>query len=351
MKYIKQLTFILALMSLKTTLPLAYCQSEPLEKTAVLKKVAGYWLDIGIEQYQRGMYIKAEESFLKARDYSDFLNEKQKNNLEQYAEKTHKAYLGTTYISEKAEQCRRLLDANNLPEARQIIDEINKNKYLTALQKLRFKINQLETRLNSKIQKQQEKLKALLETSIQDYRAGRLQTAENGLAKINRNALSTASQKQTADGYLKRIKNLLEKENEPFTNAEKMLLAQPPKEQNLPLQKTSLQKPTTPQIKTTAPKPAAPAVKKTRPPSVTKEQTIEKLTKKEKILRSYSQAVINDATEKAKSFIEKGELYKAKQALRKAGTTIHENKSYLSDELYQEYMQQLIELGQQIQQK
>ncbi|MHC5062059.1 MAG: hypothetical protein ACYTFK_13355, partial [Planctomycetota bacterium] len=70
--------------------------------------------------------------------------------------------------------------------------------------------------------------------------------------------------------------------------------------------------------------------------------------RREKLLRSYSQAVVNDATQKVQTFIEIGDTFKAKQAVRNAAKVIDENRERLGEELYQTYMSKLNELSQKI---
>lgn len=356
MKSLKLSIIILIIISsIKTQA--AQPQPQTPSKQTVLPSVAENWLKIGIEEYKRGMYLKAEQAFLNARDFYDYLTQKQQNTLEKYSEKTHKAHLGTTLIPQKAEKCRQLLDQNKLIQAKQTLQEIISNQYLTESQKAQFKINRLEREINSRIQKEQTNINQLLQKSIRDYRAGQLQSAKNAFQNIRKNPLAAESQKQSAQSYLKKIENILQREKEPFTEEEKKILAQPPEKQKPELEKTKTKKTTATKITTKTTEPNTPPLIIAEPSRLNKKQTnekptkTEKLNKKEKLLRSYSQAVINDATEKAKSFIEKGQTYKAKQTLKKAGTIIHQNRKYLSEELYQKYMQRLLDLTKKIQQK
>ena len=41
-------------------------------KQKVIRQVAQKWIDVGIEQYQRGYYKAAEQSLLRAQDYEGY---------------------------------------------------------------------------------------------------------------------------------------------------------------------------------------------------------------------------------------------------------------------------------------
>ena len=70
MRFRKGLVLILVLISFNAVLQQVSGQQEAVEKEATLRKVAGQWIAVGIEEYQRGMYLQAETAFLSARLYS-----------------------------------------------------------------------------------------------------------------------------------------------------------------------------------------------------------------------------------------------------------------------------------------
>ncbi|MFC1738975.1 hypothetical protein ACFL1G_08010 [Planctomycetota bacterium] len=330
-----------------------FCQSEIEDKATILKRVANDWIAIGMEEYGRGMYLQAEKAFLAAREYYLYLNREEREKLEEYSEMTHKAYLQVMGLSTKVDKARQLFKEGKLIEAKQVLEQIYDSEYLTATQQREFALPAMQQQIDSAIRSRRKQANALFESSIQAYRAVELESAKKGFAEVAESRFVPSAQRSAAEGYIERIERLLEKESTPLIGVERLLLPEPGSEQ--PGQQRSEQGQQQPTASTeksvtarTEPEVLKPQTVKVEPTSQPSE---EELTRKEKLLRSYSEAVINDATEKTKSFIESGDFYKAKQALRKAGKIIEDNRKYLGEELYRKYMQQLIDLGRQMQQQ
>lgn len=65
-------------------------------------------------------------------------------------------------------------------------------------------------------------------------------------------------------------------------------------------------------------------------------------------LRSYTEAIVKDAIQKANKYLDANEFGMAKQGLRRAFSTIEKNKMLLGDALYKDYNAQLFSLDQKI---
>ena len=61
------------------------------EKLKTVRQVAQRWIDVGAEQYGRGLYKASEQYLLRAQDYKEFLTESQHQQLNALLEKTKKA--------------------------------------------------------------------------------------------------------------------------------------------------------------------------------------------------------------------------------------------------------------------
>lgn len=73
-----------------------------------------------------------------------------------------------------------------------------------------------------------------------------------------------------------------------------------------------------------------------------------KITKKQKMLRSYGLAVVRDAVAKAKELASEGKFYKGKEALHRAGQCLIKYKADIGSELFDRYNSQLQALEEQI---
>ncbi|UCG46035.1 MAG: hypothetical protein JSU94_11090, partial [Phycisphaerales bacterium] len=75
---------------------------------------------------------------------------------------------------------------------------------------------------------------------------------------------------------------------------------------------------------------------------------IEVILQKRNILRSHTKAVVRDAADRARSHVSAGEFDKARGLVESALLTVNENKFYLGDDLYKEYIGRLAEVGDEI---
>src|SRR4030042_2382941 len=76
--------------------------SQPAEpdKGKVVRQVAQRWVEVGAEQYKRGYFKAAKQSFLRAQDYQEYLTADEREKLNSLLEKTHKGILEREYILE-----------------------------------------------------------------------------------------------------------------------------------------------------------------------------------------------------------------------------------------------------------
>ncbi|MHC4130516.1 MAG: hypothetical protein ACYSSP_01020 [Planctomycetota bacterium] len=342
MRFTKGLILIFVLISFIAPCQQVFGQSEAVEKEATLRKVAGQWIMVGIEEYQRGMYLQAETAFLHAREYYLYMSKEQRKTLDDFSERTHKAYLEVISLSKQVENARQLFAERKLIEASQTVNQINSNEYLTDTQKQQFNLMELETEINSLIQRRQRQVNEVFGLSIDAYRNGEFETAKRGFEAVIAERLTPPVQRTAAEGYVERIDLLMEKERTPFIEVEQILEAEDIEEE------TGSEGAAEPLL-ILPPEPIVPIQERPEPVKVESPapKTPEQL-RKEKLLRSYSQAVVNDATKKAKTFIEIGDTFKARQAIRSAEKVLNENREHLGEELYQAYTGQLNELSQQI---
>jgi len=322
MKRIKGFPFIIVMIFLAVTVSAAFGQQKAPDKEATLRKAAGQWIKVGIEEYNRGMYIQAENAFLSAREYYPYMTKEQRTLLEMYSDKAHEAYVEVVALSKQVDKARELLANNDLIEAKKVLEQIKNNEFLTEIQTKHFGLVDLEAEINSLIQNRQQHIDEVFGLSVQAYRDGDLETAKKGFEHVIEQRLTSEIQRSAAQGYIDRIDSLLEREQTPFVDVEQLLKQEAPEEaveQPEPVKAEAAAEPKTPEQ-----------------------------IRKAKLLRSYSQAVVNDATEKVKTFIKIGDAFKARQAIRKAEDIVNENRKHLGEELYRQHIAQLQELSRQI---
>jgi hypothetical protein len=336
MRRSKEVIVIIAVLSFFVPFQKSFCQGEGAEKEAILRGVAGQWVAVGIEEYNRGMYLQAETAFLSARDYYLHMSKEQRTILEEYSERTHQAYIEVISLSKQVENARQLFEEMKLIEAYQTVSQINSNEFLTEIQRQQFKLGELEEQIQGMMMRRQRQVDEVFALSVQAYRNGEFESAKRGFSAVVGERLTPEVQRTAAEGYIERIDRLLKRERTPFIEAEQLLEERPAEQSGAKVEKE-------PSLFM----PVKPALPKVEPVPVKVESPVRKpaeLTRKEKLLRSYSQAVVNDATKKAQTFIEVGDVFKAQQAIRNAERTVNENRDYLGEELYQAYVGQLNEL-------
>ena len=65
-------------------------------KQKIVRQVAQRWIQVGMKQYERGFFRAAEQSFLRARDYEEYLTVGERERLNKLLERTHTADLSTS---------------------------------------------------------------------------------------------------------------------------------------------------------------------------------------------------------------------------------------------------------------
>ncbi|MHC4265757.1 MAG: hypothetical protein ACYSUK_07480 [Planctomycetota bacterium] len=338
MRFGKGLIFIFVVLFFTIPFQTVLGQVEEVQKEEILRRVAGQWISVGIEEYNRGMYIQAETAFLSAREYSLHMSKEQRQMLEDFSERTHKAYLEVTGLSKQVENARQLFAERKFIEAYQTVNQVNNNTFLTDTQRQQFKLDELQEQIQSMILRRQRQIDEVFGLSVEAYRNGELESARRGFEAVIAERLTPDVQRTAAQGYIERIDSLLERERTPFIEVEDLLDQESIKEQ------TELEP-----VFMAPPEPIVPTQESPEPVKV--ETTVPKTPeqiRKEKLLRGYSQAVVNDATQKARTFIEIGDIFKARQAIRNAEKVLNKNREHLGEELYQAYTGQLNELIKQM---
>jgi len=374
----KSLLVIVALILLLTTAmsEVARSQSNEAEKQKVIRGVAEKWMDIGEEQYKRGWFETAEKTFLEAQGYQKYLTAAQSKRLTALMEKTHLAILERKRILDHIRTARALAAQGQLTKAKVHLEKVKDSKSLT--QEKREQIVELLKIINNKLAGQKKEITELYKRSVAFYRAGELEKARDGFIKVVNSGLSVApAGGKTAEDYLKllavrvKVNDLLAQKGRvsPPTEAkpekklpesitaaiEDELLGDETKPAGKAEQKVvqdqnsvvvTVAKPKVVELKVPEPKvvvlkvpePKLVEVKIVEPKvaeSVTEGGSfIERVNRERETRRSYTKIVVEDANEKALSFLSEGEFDKAKKAVERAERVVNEYQLELGGELF-----------------
>ena len=333
------------------------------DKEKIVRQVAQRWIQVGAEQYKRGYFKAAKQSFLRAQDYQEYLTADEQGQLTALLEKTHAGILEREYILETIRSADELVKQGEAPKAKAKLEEIKDSEFLTeSEQEL---ITKGLEKLSAQIDSQKEEITKLYNSSVEFYRAEQLEKAREGFVKVAASKLVIAPQGETADDYLLKIDNILAKKAEPSTatqpedelgatitsvtkelidgkaeakDVNEQQVAQEPNEQQGVQQ--AAQEPNGSEVA------AAP---EGQTPELAAEDTyIEEINRKRNVRRSHTQAVINDAVAKVQDYISKDEFDKAKQEVESAERIVNEYQLDLGEDLYRQHGSELKQLAETI---
>jgi hypothetical protein len=353
-------------------------QSEK-EKTVVSREIAQDWIQVGISQSKKGLYVQAEKSFLTAQEYQGYLTAEEKTQLEKHIAEAHQAVVERQAVLEHIKMARELFSQNQPVKAKAHYEKVRKSPYLTEQE--RKQIDQEIKNVDGSLDKQRKEITEIYNRSVQLFNAGELEKARGGFVEVARYGLLVVPKGQTAEDYLIKIDSILTEQLKGTSEANALPLpvaALPAKEE--PKIK-SVSQPTLPEVEVVLLKPGPdkppvekpvdmePEVNQTQeqtaevavaaePPAqtemspagaqkVTPESKVETAPAEDarvKIVRTYTKAVVEDAAAKVEYYISRGELDKAVEVVRAATQTIKEYRSLVGDELFAQYSVRLKQL-------
>ncbi len=293
-------------------------QVNDADKQKVVRQVAQKWIQVGTEQYKRGFYKPAEQSFLRARDYQEYLTEAEREKLNELVEKTHAAVVERERILEHIQKADQLIKQGEPTKARALLEEARDSEFVTEQE--RKLITGGLTKLEQPSDEQQKEAAELYDRSVEFYRAGQLEEAREGFVELAGSAVLTAPVGERPEDYLVKIDGILAQ------RAEHEAMAQEQEKAALIVE----------------PEPKVPEQ------AADEGSYIKVIDRRRNILRSHTKAVVNDVVAKAKNHINQGEFDKAKEAVETAERTVNKNQLFLGDDLFKQYSDQLQQLNEQI---
>lgn len=384
----------LFLLSTSTLLGADPSQSSEADKEKIVRQVAQRWVQVGAEQYKRGYFKAAKQSFLRAQDYQEYLTVDEREKLNALIEKTHEGILAREYILEAIRMADGFVKQGKSSEAKAKLDEIKDNEFLTDAE--RELIAKGLKKLNDQLAAKKEAAAEIYNQSVELYKAGELEKAREGFIKIiTANDLIEAPAGETAEDYLLKIDNVLAQRAEPAEAAEaqpedelgatiasitKELVngkkAEPeevaePQEVQEPVAQQEAQEPVEeqeaqepvaqqeaqePVAQEVVPEPSEPEVaaapeREVPEPVASGNSYLELINRRRSIRQSHTSAVVNDAVAKVQDYISQDEFNKAKEEVEKAERIVNEYKPDLGEELFKQYSGELKQLAETIAQE
>jgi type II secretory pathway component GspD/PulD (secretin)/tetratricopeptide (TPR) repeat protein len=355
-------------------------QPSEADKEKIVRQVAQRWIQVGAEQYKRGYFKAAKQSFLLAQDYQEYLTADEREKLTALLEKTHKGILEREHILETIRTADGLVKQGELIKAKSRLEEIKDSEFLTkAEQEL---ITKGLNKLGNQLDEQKKEIAELYNRSVELYNAGQLEKAREGFVKIAASDLVAAPPGETAEDYLVKIDGILAQRAEPSAPAKAQpedelgatiasvtkelidgraepnevaaqQIVQEPNERQVvrePNERQVVREPNEPQVVQepnglgVAAVPEGQATEQV--PS--KDTYIEVINRKRNIRQSHTRAVVNDAVAKVQNYISQDEFDKAKEEVERAERIVNEYQPDLGDELFRQHSGELKQLAEKI---
>jgi outer membrane PBP1 activator LpoA protein len=139
-----------------------------------------------MEQYNRGLFKAAEQAFLRASDYQDYLSESEKEQLTQYLEMAHNASTGKEQVLSDIQAAQELIGRGELSQAKAQLEALRDSSYLTDEERQMVEAGLAS--INEKMAGPQQDLVSLYNQSVQLYQNGELESAREGFVKLSKEA-------------------------------------------------------------------------------------------------------------------------------------------------------------------
>jgi tetratricopeptide (TPR) repeat protein len=322
----------------------AVCSNGQQDRQKLIEQLVDRWMQIGMEQYERRYFKAAEQSFLMAKDYEEYLGTEQRDKLNDLIEKAHTAAAEVDRLSASLALAQQLVTEGRLAEAKALFEAARDSQYLT--DDTRQIVEQGLAQTGGDTVARQAEMAQLYRQSVDYYNAGKLEKARAGFLEISKSGLMVAPAGSTAEDYLVKIDAALAQkmmqpgEPQPASGDIEQELFGPaqriPEQQQMPM---SVEVPTAPQLPVSIVTPQ-PVTEAQQPP----EQGggyIEVIKRRQNILRSHTEAVVSDALAKARSYQAENQFDQATKSVEYAQNIVNKNRLSLGEELFQQYSDEL----------
>ncbi len=310
---------------------------EPSEqqKSKVLRGIGQDWILVGLTQYNRGLYHQAEESFLNAAEFQEYLTAEENKQLKEHLGQTRNAATEKQAVLERVKIANDLLSQGQPIKARAYYEQVRNSPYLTDQQ--RSQIADEIQNVDENFDKQMKEITKLYNRSVELYRTGEFEKAREGFADVARYGQYVAPEGRSAEDYLLQIDNILTERFKQRSSAES---TPPPVSQSAvpPAQKPQNSGPAALAISNQPAQSdqqrAAEVAAISEPAPAQPEPDVEA---RAKILRTYTKAVVEDTVAQVQKHIVRRDFDKAIDSVRNATGVVSKNRSFIGDKLFAKY--------------
>ncbi len=276
-----------------------------LSKSEVMRGVAQNWIQVGLEQYERGLFEASGKSFLRAKDSEQYLAGDERKKLAKHLQKAGAIIRQRKETLQQIQVALSLLEKGQLIEAMTHLRRAESGKYLQHQE--RKEVMEAIESIQSKLKKQKRNISKIEKTvnNAQNIQTFKSASGESRLIKVN---------KELIEIYI-------------------------PKPEEKISAKTSLQSKAKELV----------VIEVADPVEDEKSNITDNgLNSRERLLRSYARAVVKEAVTKAGTLTAQGRYFKAKAAVEDARQKISKNRSLLRANLLKQYDSELKELSDRI---
>jgi len=310
-------------------------QTNEANKQQVLSGIADNWIEIGKEQYTRGYYKAAEQSFISAQGYQEYLTAAGQEKIKEYLEKIPIAMRRRKGVLEAIQRANGLIEQGQLIKAKAHLKNIKDNESLT--EKEQKQIQEALRKIDSQLDEKKKEIAELYNRSVKFYFAGELKKACDGFIKVASSGLHKGQPGKTAEDYLMRINSALAKRVESLTSARLKRVEKRPE---------AVVAPAGDKVANVAKSAGLNKPHKTL--DATKRRHVKVVDRKTRILQSYVKALVNDAAAKVQNYVGQGQFDKAKGVVKTAERIVRKKRQGLGDKLFRRYSSKLEKLFEQI---
>ncbi len=384
------------------------------DRQAAFRRLVQNYVQTGKEEYGRGYFEQALKTFQMAEGYQEYLTEAGREQLSTLTKKAQTASTQRKRTLETFTTVNQLIKQDQLVQAGtlleglaaseflrqdertqigEVLTQINaqiaeqkahsatvEDRRLSASQKLEKIAEQIRTPGEQQNDRNRQ-IAAIYRSSMQLYRNGQFEKARVGLAEVAGSGLIPPEMKKSVEGTLAEIDRALSgKAGKPAVSEQKSPDITPviepkvvsPEAGGPKLAKQALTQSDAAPAESSASQPAAPepvseqaaapaAVSNVAQPTAaappaaspgTGEAThIDQIIRRRNIIRSHTEAVVNDAVTKASAQTGEGQFDKAKQTIETAQFVVNENQIDLGEELFKSHSSKLQALATEIGEK
>jgi type II secretory pathway component GspD/PulD (secretin) len=318
-----------ALFIFGSTVSLSLAASDASSKAQTMRQTGKQILDVGYEQYRRGMYSEAKATLEKAATYREYLSVSDVSKLDELLKK-----LSTQPSAPAKQPAVQNTAAELLSQARSLAAKGQfaqaKEKYLQAEQSGQLSNEELSaveaelTALEQTQATQTTPVTPVIEQKIEPVVTEQPQPAQPKQPGVN-------------SQYIEFVPIEANNVNRPQTAVQPQYVTPAaPSEANFTIIETNKvnQQPIQPKTQ------ASPT-----PQEQEKESYIEVVKQKQRIQQSYTKAIVNDAVAKAREYADKENFAAARDEISRATAVVEKNKMLLGEVDYKQYTETLQQLS------